>query len=351
MNVKSYQGKVFVVENEQSVIRDENLNSLKYKAGDNIPPGKNIGESKIIPPQTEINITDVRSNADRAVFVFARPAGDANSSFGWTKAENLAGSLVNETFGFAPSDWKREPEGNNKTCFSAQAFIRGGPPDFVSNGHLIPQKSFVMVTETSSDKQNVKVSNLEIANGDMVVGAEIGWTRAANLVEGCADFYFTSAWTDKKGPNGCWEHANPIGPKLLVNIIGAGPQMEQVTFDSLAQYMKLISAARDEDVQISIHSAFRTFKRQVELFDLSHHGGNTAAPPGKSHHQHGQAFDLNTNEHAFEGTDPVYEWLKKNGPKHGFVRTVTGEPWHWEYRPNEAAQLPPGKFKVPESIH
>ena len=351
MNVKSYQGKVFVVKDPQSVIRDENLNVLKYKAGDNIPAGKKVGDSKIIPPQTKINISGFKSNAERHLFVFARPAGDPNSSFGWTKATNLAESLENETCGFAPADWKREPEGNNKTCFSAQAFIRNGPPDFSSTGNLIPQKSFVMITETSDDKKNVKVSKLEIVTGEMVVGDEVGWTRAANLVDGCADFYFTNAWTDKKGPNGCWDHGNPIGPKLLVNIVGAGPQMEQVTFDSLAQYVALITAARDADVHISIHSAFRTFRRQAELFDLSHHGGNKAAEPGKSNHQHGQAFDLNTGKHAFEGTDPVYEWLKKNAPRHGFVRTVDGEHWHWEYRPAEAAQLGPGKFKVPESIH
>jgi hypothetical protein len=42
--------------------------------------------------------------------------------------------------------------------------------------------------------------------------------------------------------------------------------------------------------------------------------------------------------------DPLYDWLKAHGPAHGFVRTVNGEPWHWEYRPQVAAT---GAFKIP----
>ncbi len=178
----------------------------------------------------------------------------------------------------------------------AKAFIREGPPAFASTGNVIPQKSFVMVTETSDDKQNVKVSKLEIVNGEMVVGDELGWTRAANLKDGCSDLYFSSDWADQKGPNACWEHGGFIGPKLLVNIVGFGGELEQVTFDSLDAYLALAKAAADEaNLGLSINSAFRTFQRQAELFHLFQiHQGNKAAPPGASNHQHGQAFDLNT---------------------------------------------------------
>jgi LAS superfamily LD-carboxypeptidase LdcB len=113
----------------------------------------------------------------------------------------------------------------------------------------------------------------------------------------------------------------------------------------------MVQAAKDDGgVNILINSAFRTFQRQAELFDLMHHGGNTAAPPGSSNHQHGQAFDLNTGHNVFNGSDKVYEWLRKNGPKHGFIRTVNNESWHWEYRPRDAAQMGPGKFKLPPNI-
>jgi LAS superfamily LD-carboxypeptidase LdcB len=51
---------------------------------------------------------------------------------------------------------------------------------------------------------------------------------------------------------------------------------------------------------------------------------------------------------VFDGTDKVYEWLKANAPKHGFVRAVSDESWHWEYRPVEAEELAAaGSFKIP----
>jgi D-alanyl-D-alanine carboxypeptidase-like protein len=352
MNIRSYEGKEFVVESSMSVIRDDNLASLKYKDGDEIPSGKKVGDAKIIPQRTEVMVTDVKTDDARHVFVFARPANDPNSAFGWTSAANLVGSFANETAGFAPSDWKQEPDGTNKTCVDAKAIIRDGPPDFAPTANVIPQKSFVVVKDTSPDKLNVKVSKLDIVDGKQVVGEEIGWTRAANLRDGCADFYFSNEFTDQKGPNGCWDHGSYVGAKLLVNIVGFGGEMEQVTFDSLAPYLAMMQDAADNaNLQISINSAFRTFQRQAELFALFKAGkGNKAAPAGASNHQHGQAFDLNTGHNVFNGTDKIYEWLKKHAPRHGFVRAVSNESWHWEYRPAVAAQLPPGKFMMP-GIH
>ena len=352
MNIRSYIGKVFVVESSSSVIRDDNLAPLKYQTGDDLPAGKQVGDQKIIPQRREVVVTDVKSDAARHVYVFARLASNPNSGFGWTSATNLVGSFANETIGFAPSLWQREPDGTSKTCTDAKAVIRGGPPDFAATANIVPQRSFVSVVETSPDKLNVKISKLEIADGNAVVSAEIGWTRTANLRDGCADFYFSDDWTNQKGPNACWDHGSYIGAKLLVNIVGFGGEMEQVTFDSLAPYLAMMKAAEDEaNLQISINSAFRTFQRQANLYALYKAGkGNLAAVPGRSNHQHGQAFDLNTRHNVFDGSDKVYEWLKRNAPKHGFVRAVSNESWHWEYRPAIAAQLAAGQFMMP-GIH
>ncbi|MGZ8848478.1 MAG: M15 family metallopeptidase [Pyrinomonadaceae bacterium] len=354
MNVKSYLGKIFVIAIDPSVIRDENLAVLKYQTGDQIPAGANVGDAKKIPKGTEINVTDVRAPDRKNVFVFARPANDSGGSFGWTRADNLAGGFMGEVCGFAPAEYEKEPEGNNKTCFDAMAVIRGGPPAFTATTNKIPERSFVMVTETSADRKHVKVSKLEIVDGEMVVGDEIGWTKANNLADGCSttDQFFSAGWKDRKGPNACWERGTYLGPRVMVNITGVDTDMEQVTFATLAPYLKLVKAAADEaNLTILINSAFRTFQRQAELFEEAQSGGNTAAPPGGSHHQHGQAFDLNTGKHALQGTDELYEWLKRNGPKHGFIRTVNREPWHWEYRPQKAAELAAlGQFKFPADI-
>ena len=124
--------------------------------------------------------------------------------------------------------------------------------------------------------------------------------------------------------------------------------MEQITLDSLEPYMKLKNAAEEENIELSINSAFRTFQRQAPLRRLFEAGqGNRAALPGHSNHQHGQALDLNTRHNVFDGSDKVYEWLEANAPNQGFVRTVSDESWHWEFRPGEASELAAaGLFKL-----
>jgi len=96
-----------------------------------------------------------------------------------------------------------------------------------------------------------------------------------------------------------------------VNVIGVDIEMEQIAFETLAPYLKMVQAAKDNaDLTILINSAFRTFQRQAALFELSKHGGNNAAPPGGSNHQHGLAFDLNTLHNKTDGSDKIYEWFK-----------------------------------------
>ncbi|HEY0004340.1 MAG TPA: M15 family metallopeptidase [Pyrinomonadaceae bacterium] len=349
MSFRSYEGKVFVVESSKSIIRNDDLTSAKYKEGDAIPPGSKVGDVKLIPQRTEITVTDVKVDNDRHTFVFARPAAGDGAPFGWTSAMNLEGGFKNETVGLAPAEWALEPQGQNKTCTDAKAFIREGPPSFASKGTTIPRGTFLIVTDTSPDKKFVKVSKGKIADGLFAPEEELGWTAATNLSEGCGDFYSGAAWQDQKGPNACWRHGQFIGSKVLVNIVGFGGEMEQITLDSLDAYMRLKDAAEEDNIQISINSAFRTFQRQAALrhaFEIGQ--GNNAAKAGSSNHQHGQAFDLNTRHNVFDGSDKIYEWLKKNGPRLGFVRAVPNESWHWEYRPAEAAQLASkGEFRLP----
>ena len=349
MKFASYAGKVFVVESSKTSICDAQLHEQKYQNGEALPPGKQVGDVKTIPQRTEIRVTDVKTDAGRHTFVFA-VAANGDQPLGWTSAMNLEGGFKNETAGLSPAKWDLEPLGNNMTCIDAKAVIRDGAPQFTSRGTTIPVRSFVAVSERSGDF--VRVSRLEIVGNQMQVGEEIGWTKASNLKDGCSDIYFANEWTDRNGPNACWRKGEYLGPKLLVNIVGFGAEMEQITLDSLEPYLKLKDAAEADNVQLSINSAFRTFRRQAELrrlFETGH--GNLAAKPGQSNHQHGQAFDLNTRHNVFDGSDKIYEWLKRNAPAHGFVRTVSNESWHWEYRPADAALLATaGKFKM-EGVH
>ena len=72
------------------------------------------------------------------------------------------------------------------------------------------------------------------------------------------------------------------------------------------------------------------------------------APPGRSNHGAGFALDFNTGSRVFFGkklNDAVYKWLAFNAHKYGFVRTVSSEEWHFEYRPNLAVKGPYARVK------
>lgn len=344
MDVPSYKNKTFIIEDNDTRIRLADLKTFaKYKTGDVLPDDKQVGDFKNIPKRTEVVITDTKVDDNRSVFVFAQPAQpNPQIPSGWTKATNLEGSMLNELIGFAPDSWDVAPSGDNYTVTDPSALIRGGAPNFQSMGQKIPQGSYVIVT-ARKDKF-VNVSQATASNGQLSIGSQIGWTAVSNLTDGCSQIFSTQAWTDKKGPNGCWQKGNFIGAKVLVNIVGVGGESEQITLASLEPYMKLKDAAATKNLVLAIESAFRTYERQDALYKLYLAGkGNLAAAPGKSNHQHGQAFDLNTR--GFDS--PLYEWLTKNAPKFGFIRTVNKEHWHWEYRPADAKLLAAqGKFKL-----
>ncbi|CAF0776769.1 unnamed protein product [Rotaria sp. Silwood1] len=114
-----------------------------------------------------------------------------------------------------------------------------------------------------------------------------------------------------------------------------------MTTTTACAFDKMATAAKQAGVTITIASGFRTVARQEYFWNCYQtkacNNGNLAARPGTSNHGRGVALDLNTNCGTQSGAKPncggskVYQWLKNNGHKYGFKRTVQSEPWHWEY--------------------
>ena len=94
---------------------------------------------------------------------------------------------------------------------------------------------------------------------------------------------------------------------------------------SAGPFLAMRAAAQRAGVYIRVVSGFRTMAEQQSLW--RQYGPPRAAQPGYSPHQNGVAFDLNTA--GFGGS--VYNWLTRNAWRYGFKRTVSFEPWHWEY--------------------
>ena len=55
------------------------------------------------------------------------------------------------------------------------------------------------------------------------------------------------------------------------------------------------------------------------------------ASPGRSKHQNGIAIDMSTSSRTSK--TGMYHWLCWNAYKYGFIRTVSSEEWHFEYKP------------------
>jgi hypothetical protein len=341
MNLRSHIGKEFIViSNDARVRQEKDLAKLvRYAVGDELPAGKQVGDIVIIPKRATVFVLDTKTDASKNTYALLTPAREGAPAFGWTMATNLEGGMMNETTGVAPTPWDLIPQGDNYTVIDARALLRGRPPEFAANGNTLPVGTYVVVTGKSEDGKFVNISRAKISNEKIAAEEDLGWTATANLMDGCSTVFSSPAWADIKGSHACWERGRCTGQKILVNIVGTGGEMEQVTLDTLPAYEKLRDAAARDRVMVGIESGFRTFAKQQELFDgytRKLPGFNLAAAPGKSSHQNGCAFDLNTR--GFDG-HPVYDWMKRNAPAHGFIRTVNKEHWHWEYRPTEAASL------------
>jgi hypothetical protein len=351
IHVPSYEGQTFIVlDNDARIRNPNNLGQFsRYKEGDQVPQGSRIGDHKIIPQHTPITVHDVRIDSSRNTYVLAQPLSGSPSPSGWTKATNLEGQFVNEIVSYGPAEWDLAPNEDNFTVTDGNSLIRTPPPEFRSLGRTIEVGTYVVVTarsrQTDPEGRFVRVSRGRIEAASILPVEPIGWTAASNLTEGCSPVFATDVWSDITGPNACWKSGDFIGAKILVNIAGTGGQMEQITLDSMLPYFRLTHAAAGNNITIALTSGFRTFEKQKKLFEKFQAGaGNLAAKPGRSNHQNGVAFDLNTG--GFDG-HPVYDWLKKNGPKQGFIRTVNREHWHWEYRPKDAKRLrAEGKFAL-----
>lgn len=106
----------------------------------------------------------------------------------------------------------------------------------------------------------------------------------------------------------------------------SGHPVEKRTADA---FYVMAKAASQAGVNITVVSGFRSMSEQQYLYhcytSCSCNSCNLAARPGYSNHQSGHALDLNTSSHG------VYNWLANHAAHYGFKRTVSSEPWHWEW--------------------
>ncbi len=121
-----------------------------------------------------------------------------------------------------------------------------------------------------------------------------------------------------------------------------------VTRTTLTCWQKMKSAAANDDINLSIVSAFRSVDYQCELIkaklakgQLIHEIVQVNAIPGFSEHHTGKAIDITTDDceplnEDFDKTS-AFQWLSENAHQFGFVMSypknnpykIIYEPWHW----------------------
>ncbi|MFT3769743.1 MAG: M15 family metallopeptidase [Minicystis sp.] len=104
---------------------------------------------------------------------------------------------------------------------------------------------------------------------------------------------------------------------------------EPVEISTANAFLTMAQAAENDGVHLAINSGFRTMAEQQYLYacyvNCNCNSCNLAAKPGYSNHQSGHALDLNT------ASSGVLAWLNAHGAAYGWKRTVSSEPWHWEW--------------------
>lgn len=119
-------------------------------------------------------------------------------------------------------------------------------------------------------------------------------------------------------------------------------------------FEEMVEDALDDDVNLWVVSAFRSFDEQTQLkehYTVTYGtGANTfSADQGYSEHQLGTTVDFTTNGldgglRGFENT-PAYEWLQEHAHEYGFTLSYPEgnayyifEPWHWRFVGVELAE-------------
>ncbi len=117
--------------------------------------------------------------------------------------------------------------------------------------------------------------------------------------------------------------------------------------DALPFLEDMMNDARDDDIDLYIISAYRSFDEQQEtkgqFTQIYGSGANTfSADQGYSEHQLGTTVDITDiatggTYESFSETE-AYDWLTKNAYKYGFILSYPKdngfyvyEPWHWRF--------------------
>ncbi|MEI6419212.1 MAG: M15 family metallopeptidase, partial [Sphingomonadales bacterium] len=225
-----------------------------------------------------------------------------------------------------------DPDARLRVAGNLDSFVTAG-----GSARTIPNGTQLRVSNIVTRPSGAKGVSIFV-EAQALDGTLLGWTSASNL-EG--KFYSETigavprpASSGQFGSHAAWAGGRYLGQIDLIQIVGTGYEIETISAAVVAPFLAMVAAARAVGRDIRLNSGFRTYAEQRHLrdgYDRKLPGFNLAAKPGFSNHQNGIAVDLDVK--PGEG-NPNYEWLTREATGFGFLRTVSSETWHWEYRPD-----------------
>lgn len=163
-----------------------------------------------------------------------------------------------------------------------------------------------------------------------------------------------------------------INPLILVNSENAFPDNINLNLVSFNGYQvadtiyndlaRMYNAALNDNITLKINNAYRSKDEQVQIFESKMNAYEnegytkekayeqttlTVQVPGYSEHETGLAIDF-SNEGHYDENEKMWEWLKNNAYKYGFIlrypedkyeiTKIDYEPWHYRYVGKKAAK-------------
>ncbi len=143
--------------------------------------------------------------------------------------------------------------------------------------------------------------------------------------------------------------SSPAAP--LADIVRTGDSSEPAELTKLDAGLRgaLRDATRDaanEGIQVSVDSGWRSPEHQARLlreavatYGSEEEAARWVATPGTSAHVSGEAVDV--------GPPAAAAWLASRGAAYGLCQIYANEPWHFELRPDAAAEGCPPVYADP----
>lgn len=135
--------------------------------------------------------------------------------------------------------------------------------------------------------------------------------------------------------------------------------------NTLLAYQKLYEAAKSQNIDLIIFSAYRSYEKQMSLWEKSLDPNNKyLALPGHSEHQTGLAIDVSVKEIGLTNNfsnSKAYTFLNENIHKYGFIfrypkdkTNITGynyESWHLRYVGDIAREIKTENLTLEEYLY